>query len=106
LLLSSLVQFEILLFQSHYRPVGDVDDVHRDKNNVNVHTHWLPVDFWRELMLVGRGTTSGMRCRGYVNLVGVLRMTLAGKSRHKGETQQQTLTPEAKHEEHPGLETH
>jgi hypothetical protein len=46
-----------------------------------------------------------MRCRGYVDLVGVLRMTLAGKSRHKGETQQQTHTPEAKHEEHPDLET-
>jgi hypothetical protein len=31
-------------------------------------------------------------------------MTLTGKSCHKGETQQQTHTPEAKHEEHPGLE--
>jgi hypothetical protein len=54
-------------------------------------------------MLVGGGTIARMRGRGYVNLVGVLRMTLAGKSRHKGETQQQTHTPEANHEEHPGL---
>jgi hypothetical protein len=101
LLLASFVQFEILLLQSDYGAVGRVNDSDWDKNNVNVYSHGLHVGCWRKLMLIGRGTVSGMHLRVYVNLVGVLRMTLAAKSRHKGETQQQRHTPEAKHEEHP-----
>jgi hypothetical protein len=60
---------------------------------------------WRKPVSVGRGIILGMCRRSYVNLIGVLRIPLAGKHRYKREKEQHTATPEAKHKKYPDLET-